>query len=166
MDIKKSTYKNLAKLLKAFEKKVCSHWIGPILLSRPLLACAPGPDAWCSSRHWGTCLISAFSLCSIKAMMLVYPIRCVTSFIASLLQSPTLPAFSQGLFGTKQVHKQDSLVSINRQHDLYTTPLSSWLPTNQARLCKSHIKNDFRRVCQPTQPITCANHSNYDHINM
>lgn len=58
VDIKKSTYKNLAKLLKAFEKK--------------------------------------------------------------------------GLFGTKQVHKQDSLVSINRQHDLYTTPLSSWLPTNQS----------------------------------
>ncbi|DBB17153.1 TPA: hypothetical protein ACH3X3_014226 [Trebouxia sp. C0006] len=58
VDIKKSTYKNLAKLLKAFEKK--------------------------------------------------------------------------GLFGTKQVHKQDSLVSINRQHDLYTAPLSSWLSaTNQ-----------------------------------
>jgi len=45
VDIKKSTYKNLAKLLKAFEKKVCSHWIGPILLSRLLLACAQGPDA-------------------------------------------------------------------------------------------------------------------------
>ncbi len=45
VDIKKSTYKNLAKLLKAFEKKVYSHWIGPILLSRLLLACAQGPDA-------------------------------------------------------------------------------------------------------------------------
>jgi hypothetical protein len=45
VDIKKSTYKNLAKLLKAFEKKVCSHWIGPRLLIRPLLACAQRPDA-------------------------------------------------------------------------------------------------------------------------
>lgn len=53
VDIKKSTYKNLAKLLKAFEKKA--------------------------------------------------------------------------LFSTKQVHKQDSLVSVNRQHELYTAPLSSWL---------------------------------------
>lgn len=34
----------------------------------------------------------------------------------------------QGLFGTKMVHKQDSLVSINRQHELYThNPHSSWL---------------------------------------
>lgn len=45
VDIKKSTYKNLAKLLKAFEKKVCGLCIGPMLLILPLLACARGPDA-------------------------------------------------------------------------------------------------------------------------
>lgn len=39
VDIKKSTYKNLAKLLKAFEKKVCRIWIGPVPLSGPLLTC-------------------------------------------------------------------------------------------------------------------------------
>lgn len=40
----------------------------------------------------------------------------------------------QGLFTTKLVHKQDSLVSINRQHELYTAPPASWLsPTEQAR---------------------------------
>lgn len=74
--------------------------------------------------------------------MLVNPVCFVTSFNASLLQSPPLPAVLQGLFGTKQVHKQDSLVSINRQHDLYTAPLSSWLSvTNQASLCKSHLRS-------------------------
>ena len=85
------------------------------------------------------------SLCSIKAIMLVNPVCFVTSFNASLLQSPPLPAVLQGLFGTKQVHKQDSLVSINRQHDLYTAPLSSWLSaTNQASLCKSHLRCSMR----------------------
>ena len=34
----------------------------------------------------------------------------------------------QGLFGTKLVHKVDSLVSVNRQHELYTkNPHASWL---------------------------------------
>ncbi len=86
--------------------------------------------------------------------MLVHPIRFVTSFIVSLVQIPTLPAVSQGLFGTKQVHKQDSLVSINRQHDLYTAPLSSWLSaSNQARLCKSHLR------CSPCSSHVIASQS-------
>lgn len=34
----------------------------------------------------------------------------------------------QGLFGTKLVHKVDSLVLVNRQHELYTNnPHTSWL---------------------------------------
>lgn len=43
----------------------------------------------------------------------------------------------QGLFTTKLVHKQDSLVSINRQHELYTAPPASWLgSTEQARVSR------------------------------
>ena len=49
--------------------------------------------------------------------------------------NPThLYCLRQGLFTTKLVHKNDSLVSINRQHELYTAPLPSWLaPSEQAR---------------------------------
>ena len=50
-----------------------------------------------------------------------------------LWKSPIANWHLQGLFSTKQVHKQESVVSINRQHELYAAPLTSWLsPIHQA----------------------------------
>ena len=50
----------------------------------------------------------------------------------------------QGLFSTKQVHKQDSLVSVNRQHELYTVPLSSWLSDRHQASISCH---SVHRLC-------------------
>ena len=58
----------------------------------------------------------------------------------------------QGLFGTKMVHKIDSLVSINRQHELYmNNPQSSWLDEAEqvAALLHAYTTAHFHTVLTP-----------------
>ncbi len=126
LDIKKTSYKKLGKLLSKFEKKVGCSTFRSVVGCNQKACCLPVKHGDLAAQHRlaklgqclrGMCTLNAASPVAVSHSML--PAR--KGLGGAVCASPAR-WFSdlQGLLGQKLVHKQDHLASVNRQHELFT----------------------------------------------